>query len=44
MVDQVEKLLVVVAIIGCVGGWIYSIFHYNWDKWEDDRKSDQDFL
>ena len=48
MVDQVEKLLVVVAIIACVGVgvgvWIYSIFKYNWDNWEEDRKKDQEFL
>lgn len=44
MVDQVEKLLVVVAIIAGVGGWIYSIFKYNWDNWEENRKNDQEFL
>ena len=44
MVEQVGSLLVVATIIGCVGAWIYAIFHYNWDKWEDDRKNDQDFL
>ena len=36
MVEQVVSLLVVVVIIGCVGAWIYSIFHYNWDIWEDE--------
>jgi len=44
MVEQVESFLVVAVIIGLVGFWIYSIFHYNWDNWEEDRKNDQEFL